>query len=260
MSDPYISLVPLVPNLALPRLSTARTRTLIPPGYGIQEHCLPFTAASGLGVLIPSPIRFGLCLPEEAPQGCRMFRSPLNTDTASEPRVFYVFDNTECRFSRNAYQFEGIPVDGSPPILEPGISFFDRSDQQHLFKLHLPYVWRTQEAMEILFLPLLNRSGLDVLCGLVETDWYPSPVNLIIAKPIGAAHFQIGDPIAHALLIPRNLRQVSIEVLKPHSRISRETRKRLHDWDKKHAQDRAAYKMLAREQDRLAETPPKEME
>src|SRR4030095_11601513 len=72
-----VTLVPLVPNLPLPQPASPRTRSTIPPGYGVQEECLPFTAASALGFLIPSPIQFGLCLPEEAPHGSHLFRSPL---------------------------------------------------------------------------------------------------------------------------------------------------------------------------------------
>lgn len=263
MSTPSVTIVPLVPNLAHPRPASARTRSPIPAGYGVQEQCVPFTAASALGFLIGSPIRFGLCIPEEAPKGCRMFRSPLDRPDDggrfSDPRVFYVFDNPECRFHGNAYQFEGIPVDGSPVIIEAGISFFDRPDQQHLFKLHLPYIWRTPEAVDTLFLPLLNRSakGLEVQSGLVETDWYPSPVNLILAKPPGAVHFLVGDPVAHAILIPRNFRGLTPEVAPSHSRLTRETRKGLAEWDKQHAQDRSAYKMLARvRQDRVESPPP----
>jgi hypothetical protein len=188
-------------------------------------------------------------LPEEVPQGSRTFRSPLEPTSAAEPRVFYVFDNPECRFSGNAFEFQDIPVDGSPTSLEPGISFFDRPDQKHLFKLHLPYVWRTPETVDTLFLPLINRPGLEILCGLVETDWYPTSVNLIIAKPAGALHVELGEPVAHAVLIPRNLRHVSVEILKPHARLHRETRKQLAEWDKRHAKERAAYKLLAREQD-----------
>src|ERR1700716_2500736 len=95
-----LTIVPLVPNVALPQMASARTRTSVPPGYGVQEQCLPFTAASALGVIIPSPIRFGLCTLGQLPQGCRAFRSPLNRPAAdssyAEPRVFYVFDNPAC--------------------------------------------------------------------------------------------------------------------------------------------------------------------
>src|SRR5205807_5504908 len=68
---------------------------------------------------------------------------------------------------------------GSPAasVQEPGLSFFDRDDQANLIKLHLPYIWRTPEAVDTLFLPLLNRPApkLEVKCGVVETDWYASP-------------------------------------------------------------------------------------
>src|SRR5215213_6750789 len=82
MSDPVVTIIPLVPNLTLPTPASPRTRSQIPEGYGVQEQCLPFTAASGLGVLIPSPVRFGLCNQEEVPEGARTFRSPLQS---SEP-------------------------------------------------------------------------------------------------------------------------------------------------------------------------------
>ena len=74
------------------------------------------------------------------------------------------------RFVGNAYTFADLPA-GSP-VLEPGISFFDREDQQDRFKLHLPYVWRTPQEIDTLFLPSLNRPsrGLEVQSGLVETD------------------------------------------------------------------------------------------
>lgn len=249
-----ITLVPLVPNVILPQPASAHTRAQVPSGYGIQEQCLPFTAASALGFLIPSPIRFGVCSPSDVPQGCHAFRSPLDRPAAdgrfADPRVVYVADNPDCRFRGNAYELEGIPVDGSATIPEPGISFFDRQDQQDLIKLHLPYVWRTPESVDILFLPLLNRSaqGLDVQSGLVETDWYVSPVNLVLRKPSGSssAHFAAGDPVAHAILIPRHLRRPALEVAPRHTRLSRETRKSLAEWDKQHAEDHNAYKALAR--------------
>src|SRR6266436_1592083 len=108
------TIVPLVPNSILPQPASAHTRPSIAPGYGVQEQCLPFTAASALGFLIPSPIRFGLCPPLEVPQGCHALRSPLDRPTAdghfTDPRVLYVADNPDCRFRGNAYELEGIPV------------------------------------------------------------------------------------------------------------------------------------------------------
>ncbi len=249
MSDPVVTIIPLVPNLTLPSPASPRTRAEIPEGYGVQEQCLPFTAASGLGFLIPSPISFGLCSPEEAPAGCRTFRSPIADGGQRDRRVFYVFDRPEILFRGNAYQLEGIPDKNSSPLFEAGISFFDRPDQQHLFKLHLPYVWRTEAEVDTLFLPLINRAGTgaEVQCGLVETDWYASSVNLILAKPAGALHVRIGDPVAHAVLIPRHLRRVGITVAPLHSRLNRETRKELAEWDQHHRQERSLYKTLARD-------------
>jgi len=256
MTTPTVTatIVPLVPNSILPQPATAQTRRSIPPGYGVQEQCLPFTAANALGFLILSPIRFGLCPPVDLPPGSRAFRSPLDRAAADgrfdDPRVFYVLDNQDCRFSGNAYEFEGVPAGGSrtASVREPGVSFFDRQDQQDLFKLHLPYIWRTPDSVDTLFLPLLNRSihGLDVQSGLVETDWYASPVNLILRKPSGSVHISAGDPLAHAILIPRNLRRPALEIAQPHARLSRDARKGLADWDRQHADNRSVYKALAR--------------
>jgi len=248
-----LTVVPLVPNAALPRPASARTRPTVPPGYGVQEQCLPFTTASALGILIPSPIRFGLCDPEQLPQGCRAFRSPLARPAAdgsfADARVFYVFDNPECRFAGNAYEFKGVSLSGSPSssVQEPGLSFFDRHDQLDLVKLHLPYIWRTPESVDTLFLPLLNRSTqIEVRCGLVETDWYNSPINLVLGMPPGPVHVQIGDPVAQAILVPRNVRQPILDFAPETSQVSVDARKGLAEWDKLHAENRSAYKVLVR--------------
>ena len=251
---PALTIVPLVPNVALPQPATARTRVSVPAGYGVQEQCLPFTAASALGVLIPSPIRFGFCIPEQLPDGCRAFRSPLNRPAAdgsyAEPRVFYIFDNPDCRFAGNAWEFRGVSEAGSPAtsVQEPGLSFFDRDDQAHLIKLHLPYIWRTPEAVDTLFLPLLNRAGpkLEVQCGVVETDWYASPVNLALAIPPGPLHVAAGELVAQAIFVPRALRRPGIDVAAEHTGASRAARKALAGWDRQHAEDRSVYKVLAR--------------
>lgn len=220
----------------------------------MQEQCLPFTAASALGVIIPSPIRFGFCIIEELPAGCRAFRSPANRPGAdgsyAEPRVFYVFDNPDCRFAGNAYAFTGVASAGSssPGVQEPGLSFFDRDDQSSLIKLHLPYIWRTPESVDTLFLPLVNRAGagFEVKSGLVETDWYASPVNLVIGMPSGPVHVEIGDPVAQPIFVPRPLRQPSLEFVDEHDQLNLKARDGLADWDKRHAEDRSLYKVLAR--------------
>jgi hypothetical protein len=253
-----VTIVPLVPNARLPRLASARTRTAVPSGYGVQEQCLPFTAASALGVIIPSPIRFGYCLLEQLPEGCRAFRSPLSRPAPdgsyAEPRVFYVFDNPDCRFAGNAYSFEGVSASGSAAlsVQEPGLSFFDRDDQSNLIKLHLPYLWRTPDTVDTLFLPLINRTvhDLEVQCGLVETDWYASPVNLVLRMPTTPLHVPVhveaGDPVAQALFIPRSLRRPDLEFAAEHAQFSFDARLGLADWDRRHAEDRSLYKVLAR--------------
>lgn len=248
-----LQIVPLVPNVQLPRPASARTRSPVPSGYGVQEQCLPFTAASALGFLIVSPIRFGHCPPGEVPEGCRAFRAPLNRPDEfgnyASPFVFYVEDNPGCRFVGNAYSFEDVPA--GTAVLEPGISFFHREDQQHLFKLHLPYIWRTPEDVDTLFLPMLNRParGLEVQSGLVETHWYPSPVNLILRAPGWALHVREGEEVAQAVLIQRGLRRPSLEVAASHSRLGRESRKALAEWDVLHGRDRSVYKLLAHSRD-----------
>ena len=249
-----LTIVPLVPNAPLPSVASARTRTSIPAGYGVQEQCLPFTAASALGVIIPAPIRFGYCVLEQLPNGCRAFRSPLNKPAAdgsyAEPRVFYVFDDPACGFAGNAYTFKGVAASGAPDagVQEPGISFFDRDDQPNLIKLHLPYVWRTPDAVDTLFMPLLNRAtpGFEVQCGLVETDWYASPVNLALRLPPGPLHVAAGDPVAQAIFVPRALRRPILEFASGHAQLSLDARRSLADWDQRHTEDRSAYKVLAR--------------
>lgn len=243
-----VTVIPLAPGVALPQPAPARTRSPIPPGYGVQEQCLPFTAASALGFLIPSPIDFGLCPQAEAPPGSRAFRSPI-PPASPDDRVFYVIDRPECRFAGNAWTPDPVP-ESAPSAPSPGLSFFDRQDQQDLFKLHLPYIWRTPEAIDTLFLPLLNRlSTLTVMSGLVETDWYGSSVNMILRKPEGSVHVRAGDPIAQAILIARQHRRPDLEVAAGHSRVARETRKDLAEWRKQHAENRSAYKIQARSRD-----------
>ncbi len=240
-----LQLVPLVPNVELPRPASARTRELIPPGYGVQEQCLPFTAASSLGFLIPSPIRFGYCPPGQVPQGCRAFSSPISSASGDSDWTFYVEDDPGCRFSGNAYSFSDIPRYDN--LLEPGISFFDRPDQQDLFKLHLPYIWRTPDLVDTLFSPLINGPrSFEVQSGLVETDWYSNPVNLILKKLEEPIHFSQGQLVAQAILISRSQRRPTLQIAASHSRLARDTRQGLATWYDQHAKERSAYKMLAR--------------
>jgi hypothetical protein len=264
---PPVEIFPLVPRLPLPVRATGRTRSEIPPGYGVQEQCLPFVAAAALGVLVPSPISFGLCLPEELPAGAHAFRSPLDRPGPDgcwkDPRVFYVADRRESRFMLNAYTITGLPARYGD-VREPGLSFFDRPDQMDLVKLHLPYIWRTPPGLEVLFLPLLNRPGIgfEVLSGLVETDWYANPVNLALRKPVfgQSVHVAAGDPIAQAIFVSRDLRQPETVVMAEHSRAARRFRAELVEWYQSKAADRSAYRRLARQHQSMIQDSPDQAE
>lgn len=254
-----VQVFPLVPGVALPVPAQATTRREIPAGYGVQEQCLPFTAANALGFLIKSPITFGLCPPAEVPSGGHAFRSPLYrpapSSEHSDPRVFYVKDDAQCRFVKNAFTWDALEAEDlrgksqfSP--VQPGISFFDREDQQDLFKLHLPYIWHTPAEVDTLFLPAINRStqGLTMLSGLVETDWYAHPVNLIFRPPpVGLSlHIEAGETVAQVIFLARAQRRPALKVLASHARVARDLRAALVEWYQQRGRDRSAYKKLAR--------------
>jgi len=251
-----INILALVPGVALPTAAPAVARSEIPPGYGVQEQCLPFTAATALGFLINSPLAFGFCLPSDAPAGVRTFSSPFDASPqqGQDERLFYVKDDPSCRFLKNAFTVDPIEIAGKQlltPVL-PGISFFDREDQRDLFKIHLPYIWRTPPDVDTLFLPGINRPNqtLEVLIGLVETDWYAHPVNMVIRRPpVGKSlHIASGEPIAQAVFIARSQRRPSLKILASHARLTRDLRSELVQWYKAHEQDRSAYKKIARSQ------------
>jgi hypothetical protein len=254
-----VQVFPLVPDVALPVPAQATTRREIPAGYGVQEQCLPFTAANALGFLIKSPITFGLCPFIEVPTGAHAFRSPLERPDTSggyrEARVFYVQDAPPSRFVKNAFTWDELEVDEGggkrrfSPV-QPGVSFFDRADQQDLFKLHLPYIWRTPEEVDTLFLPAINRptQGLEMLSGLVETDWYAHPVNLIFRKPTPglSLHIKAGDTVAQVIFLQRAQRRPALKLLPTHARLARDLRAALIEWYQQRGRDRSIYKKLAR--------------
>ncbi len=254
-----VQIFPLVPHLTLPMAAPATTRSHIPPGYGVQEQCLPFTAATALGFLIGSPIAFGVCPLSEVPPGGHAFRSPLERPrvdgTYEDSRVFYVKDDPRCSFVKNAFALDAdelgnaLGKSGLSP-LQPGLSFFDRADQLDLFKLHLPYMWRTPPEVDALFLPTINRSalGCTVLAGVVETDWYASPVNLVLRKPPPAqsVHVTVGDLVAQVVFVNRSHRRPTLKVIASHARAARDFRSALGEWTQQHAEDRSVYKKLAR--------------
>ena len=99
-----VEIFPLVPRILLPQPATARTRAVVPPGYGVQEQCLPFAAAAALGFLIPSPIAFGVCQPEDVPPDARPFRSPMELARA-DGTVIGKFNEEELRAKISAGDF-----------------------------------------------------------------------------------------------------------------------------------------------------------
>jgi hypothetical protein len=223
----------------------------VPKGYGVREQCLPFTSASAVGLAVPAPFTWGLCEPGAVPDGARSFRSPVPADF-EEPRCFYVVDDPTLSLRGNQFH---VSTDvtariGDAPV--PGLSFFDRPDQQRLVKVHLPYSWRTPDEYATLFLEALNRpreDGLRVLAGLVETGWYANPVNLVIELPAppAPAHVEAGTQLAQAILVPQASRRPELEVLDAlHRRAARRQLDGIADWRAAHAADRSAYKRLAR--------------
>jgi len=264
-----VELLPLVPQAVLPVPAPATMRREIPPGYGVQEQCLPFTAATALGLLVGSPITFGLCLPAAVPADGHLFRSPLERPrpdgTFDDARVFYVKDDPGSAFVGNAFTLDPLPgtvAKGSEPSrrVQPGLSFFDREDQLDLFKVHLPYVWRTPAEVDTLFLPLINRQdrAFTVLAGLVETDWYAHPVNLVLRKPPPgqAVHVAVGDPLAQVVLVARPHRRPVLKMMASHARAARELRAELARWYALHTENRSAYKKLARSHQGREGVPP----
>ena len=255
-----LQILPLVPRVALPDQARAALRADVPSGYGVQEQCLPFTAATALGLIVPSPISFGLCPLPDVPRGAHAFRSPVEPHLPQQPaydaRVFYVEDDPACRFEKNAFTFDPVEVAeeaGKHPFrsVQPGVSFFDRADQQDLFKIHLPYIWRTAADVDTLFVPAINRPIAAMLqAGLVETAWYAHPVNMVFRRPPAgeALHVREGDTIAQAIFVSRDHRRPRVQVLAGHNRLTRELRSELAAWFKAHEQDRSAYKKLARSQ------------
>lgn len=249
-----IEIHPLVPNAVLPSAATARTRDQVPSGYGVQEHCLPFTAAAASGVVIRAPFTFGYCAPVAVPVGARAFAPPRRAPGADPAAVFYVVDAPDGAFVGNAFRLLPIAYrdpEGQPhthDAVQPGLSFFDRDDQADMFKIHLPFVIRTPETVDSLFTVPVNRpSPLDLITGLVETDWYAHPVSLIARLPAeGSLHIAAGAPIAQVLFVHRAARHAEIDVVAPGTPASAPVQGGLLRWYASHATDRGAYKRLAR--------------
>lgn len=184
------------------------------------------------------------------PSGGRAFRAPLQP--ANETRVYYVLDDPSCRFERNAFTFDSLSFcsDSGEKLsyapIQPGLGFFDRTDQADLLKVHLPYAIQSPMRIASLFLPPLNRdTKFSVLSGLVETDWYPHPVNLVLRIPAtGAVHIAKGAVIAQIVFIAQELCRVEPRVVTQSPEIQAH-HNALLKWYVAHNQNRSAYKQIA---------------
>ena len=249
-----LTLLPLVPGVPLPARAPASTREEVPRGYGVQEQCLPFTAACALGLLVPAPFDFGLCALAAVPTGARAFSPPDVARPPGDARVFYVIDHAPSRFAGNAFDADPLPfVDEAGRVLEmrprqPGISFMDRPDQAEFFKLHLPWVLRTPPGVDSHFGAPINRPALlDLLTALVETDSYAHPVNLVVRRPAqGALHVRRGDLIAQVFFVDRAARRSNLQVLEHGALEAPALREELRQWFLAHHADRSTYRKQAR--------------
>ncbi len=250
-----IECVPLIHNVDLPRVAPATTRKQIPKGYGVQEQCRPFTAATALGLLVGSPISFGFCSEDQVPDGAHSFLSPVISEKVGTPESdllkYYVKDDYECNFVKNAF-YQISDTQEARQVL-PGLSFFDCEDQQDMFKIHLPYILRTPENVDALFLPAINRvsSEFTIQAGLVECDWYANSVNLVLRQPPSRTSFHIvrGEPIAQVVFINRAYRSPSLKVLPEHTKKNRILLREQKEFFREYSKNRSIYKKLARSRD-----------
>lgn len=246
-----VSVIPLARTIHCPASASKKTRPSVPPGYGRREQCRPFVEANGLGLTIPSPFTWGYCLSKNVPEGARAFRSPV--EGGCPARVFYVKDDPSIGFTRNQYDVPDHVKARMGPLAIPGLSFFERPDQQRQIKLHLPYVLCTQRGVGLLFTPPINRprsDGLQLLSGLVETAWYADAVNMVFVLPDRdqSVHIQSQEPLAQAIPTPMAATRTSVSCAEPHRKKTRVTLDAMADWRAQKSADRAAYKRIAKTQ------------
>jgi len=244
-----IEIISLVTRFRAPTPSSPRTRNSVPSGYGTREQCRPFVTAAAIGLSIPSPFAWGFCTSNEVPPNARTFCSPVSGGCTE--RLFYVEDDADYGFTHNQFTIPDEIAQFAGPVVVPGLSFFNRSDQQSLVKLHLPYIFRTREDSGLLFIPPLNRNintGLTVLSGLVETGWYADAVNLVFQLPPtpGYVHITAGEPIAQVVPMSMDATRPDLVLHEQHRRRTRDTLSAMSEWKAQHDKDRSAYKRLSK--------------
>jgi len=244
-----VTIIPLAGVIQRPVPASRKTRESVPSGYGRREQCRPFVEANGLGLSIPSPFTWGYCLERDVPAAARAFRSPISGGCPT--RVFYVLDDPVNQFCANQYALPGDVTNRTGPMAVPGLSFFERSDQQQQVKVHLPYLLRTDGGMALLFVPPINRprtDGLQLLSGLVETAWYADAVNMVFTLPPidQPVHVQTGEPLAQAIPVPTAATRTKADYPESHRKQVRVTLDAMAQWRAQKSEDRSAYKRLAK--------------
>ena len=180
----------------------------------------------GVGILHPGAVfRGGFASLTTRRTGREFFRSPVNG--GCRERSFYVLDDSGFAIDKNQFIVpdEMRSAIGPGPI--PGLSFFDREDQQDHVKVHLPYVLahtgRCFTANDGIGQPARRDDGLVAVTGLVETDWYPGMINLVFKLPPWpkTVHVSAGEIIAQIIPITRELQEIPIQILEGHRKQAR---------------------------------------
>ena len=137
-----IAVVGLVDRFHAPRAATPRTQ---PSAARLRRpRAVPAVHGRGGGrVPRAGAVLLGLLPPDDAPDGARRFRSPVEPVDGYGERTLYVLDDRAHRFEGNQFSLSDAARRHATQAPLPGLSFFDRPDQQDMVKVHLPYLWLT---------------------------------------------------------------------------------------------------------------------
>jgi len=102
-------------------------------------------------------------------------------------------------------------------------------------------VLRKPAGVDIWFgMPVNCAAPLGLLAGLVETDGYAHPVNLVVHRPSkGDLHVRCDDVIAQIFFLDRDMRRAEIEVLEQGAPGAVHLREELRQWFLARHQDRS---------------------
>jgi len=133
MDEPVtLTIVPLVPGVPMPRAASARTRVSVPAGYGVQEQCLPFTAAGAgrtrgedaMSRLSRRDVVTATGAAAAAALGSAPREAAAQQPRAAQPTTYLFFNADEVAFVEAAIA-RLIPADEQwPGALEAGVANF----------------------------------------------------------------------------------------------------------------------------------------